>query len=148
MIGHRTIFRDLVGLECQDIDDRQIGAVDDALLRSRDYLAPGHRHSDTAQTIDRVGEHFGRLYPEFHAAQILRRGYWPAVVPEMAEAVIVKAKDFQLVFVLKLPVEAVADRPVEHFVGLVVALDEVGDEKDTHLGEYGRGGAPRVANRD
>src|SRR5437868_7529002 len=66
----------------------------------------------------------------------------------MAEAVIVKAQDLELVFVLKLAVEAIAYRPVEHLVGLVVALDEIGHEKDAHLREHGRGGATRVADRD
>jgi hypothetical protein len=148
VIGHRAIFRDLVGLERQDIDDRQVGAVDDALLRGRDHLAPGHRHRDAAQTVDRVGEHLGRLHAQLEAAQILGRGNRAAVVPEMAEAVIVKAQDLELVFVLKLPVEAVADRPVEHLVGLVIALYEIGHQKDAHLREHRRGGATRVAYRD
>src|SRR5258708_22870717 len=71
-----------------------------------------------------------------------------AVVPEMAEAVIVKTQDLEFVLVLELTVQAVADRAVEHPVGLIVALDEIRHEKNTHLGKHGRGGPARVADRN
>ena len=71
-----------------------------------------------------------------------------AVVPEMSEAIIVKTQDLELVLVLELTVQAVADHAVEHPVGLIVALDEIRHEKNTHLGKYGRGGSTRVADRN
>src|SRR5438270_9236350 len=60
LFPYTTLFRS---------DDRQIGAVDDPLLRRRDDLAPGHRHRDPAEPVDRVGEHLGLLHPHLEAAQ-------------------------------------------------------------------------------
>src|SRR6266566_1823776 len=57
-------------------------------------------------------------------AQILRLRDRALAVPEMPETVIVEEQDLELVFVLKLLVEPVADRAVEHLVGLVIAGDQ------------------------
>jgi hypothetical protein len=45
-------------------------------------------------------------------------------------------------------VEPLADLAVEHLVGLVVAGDQIGHEKDAHFREHRRRGAARVAHRD
>ncbi len=50
--------------------------------------------------------------------------------------------------ILELLVEPLADLAVEHLVGLVVAGDEIGHEKDAHLREHRRGGAAGIAHRD
>ena len=148
VIGHRAVFRHLIGLQRQDVDDRQVGAVDDARLRRRDHLAPGHRHRDPTQSVDRVGEHLGLLHPHLEAAQVFRLADRPLAVPEMAEAVVVEEQHLELVFLLELLVEPATNLAVEQLVGLIVAGDQIGHEKDAHLGEHRRRGAARIAHRD
>src|SRR5262249_13233832 len=113
VIGHRAVFRDLVGLEREDVDDREVGAVDDALLRRWNDLAPRHRHGVAAEPVDRVAEDLRLLHAQLHAAQILRLDDRVLAVPEMAEAVIEEVEDLELVFALELLVELGADLAVE-----------------------------------
>ena len=66
----------------------------------------------------------------------------------MAEAVIVEEQDLELVLVLELLIEPVADRAVEHLVGLVVAGDQIRHEKDAHFRKDRRRGAAGITHRD
>jgi hypothetical protein len=69
--AHRAVLRDLVDLERDLVDDRQVAAVDHARLGGRDHLAPGHRHGVAAQPVDGVAEHLGLLHADLGAAQVL-----------------------------------------------------------------------------
>ena len=66
----------------------------------------------------------------------------------MTEAVVIIAHHLELVFVLDLFGELVADPPVEHGVGRSVILHQIGHEQRAHFGKHGGGGAGGTAHRD
>ena len=66
----------------------------------------------------------------------------------MAEAVIEIAEHLELVVVLDLLAELVADLAVEHGVGRGIVLHQIGHQQRAHLRKHGGGGARRAAHRD
>ena len=84
----------------------------------------------------------------FLPLQVLRLDDRAFVGPEVAEAEVVEEQKLELVFLLEFLIEAVADLAVEHGVGLLVVLHQIGDEEHAHLGEYGCRRAGRTADGD
>ena len=66
----------------------------------------------------------------------------------MAEAVIEIAQHLELVVVLDLFADVVADLAVEHGVGRGIILHQIGHEQRAHFRKYGCGGARGAAHRD
>jgi hypothetical protein len=148
MIGERSILGHLVDLQRLHVDNRQIAAVDHALLGGGDDLAKRHRHRAAAEPVDGVAEYLCLLHADFHSAQVFRLDDRLLRGPEMAEAIVEIAEHLELVVVLDLLADLVADPPVEHGVGRSIILHQIRHEQRAHFRKYGCGGARRAAHRD
>src|SRR5262249_32095960 len=146
--GHGAELRHLIDPERVDVYDRQIPAVDHALLGRRDDLAPGHRHRIAAKAGNRVGKYLGKLYANLAPAEILGLDDRTLVGPEVTIAVVVEEQRLDLVFFLEFLAEPLTDLAIEHGVGRIVVLHEIRDEERAHLRKDGRRGAGRAADCD
>src|ERR1700745_2623544 len=98
--------------------------------------------------MDRVGKDRGWLHPHLEATQVLRLDDRPPVVPEMAESIVEEEQHFDVGALLKLLVETVADLPIKYLVGVVIAADEVRNQKHAHIRKHRRRAAAGVADGD
>src|SRR5438876_4926560 len=146
--SHGAELRHFVDPERIDIDDGQIAAVDHPLLGRRHDLAPGHRYRIAAEASDGIGKHLGKLDSNLATAKILGLDDWTLVGPEVTVAVVVEEQHLELVLLLELLIEALADLAVEHGVSGIVVLHQIWDEEHTHLREDGRRRTGRTANSD
>src|SRR5206468_5357928 len=112
--GHRGIPGHLVDLERVDVHDRQVRAVDHALLRGRDDLGPGHGHRVRAEAVHGVGEDLALLHAQLEALEVVGLRDGPLVVPEVTEAIVEEEEDLEPVLPLELLVEAPSNLAVEH----------------------------------